>query len=226
MKNFALTILLALFFVNSTLAQPSADSLKNTSFEFGKSSLQFGLGSYFTIGSYKGTIFSGKYHFSNKVALRTGISLTAYNDDQNINSEYRDNDSLFSSINSERNDVQLSFESLVLYYLNPQAEIKFYFGLGPYFSYSYDERVSDEGINSTPFRKVTLDKTIAFGLSTAYGIEWFFKKDMSLIADYGFKVRYFERKRQIEDLFTEKTTKNTGYSFGQNYVKAGISIYF
>jgi len=209
------------------------DSSKTEPFHFPKKSLQFAIGNNFTIKNFQGALISAKYHFSDQSAFRIGIGLTGNAFDVNYSKNITSNDSLVVATEDEEQYLRLTIQSQFLHYFNPGEDIKVYAGLGPYISLNLNLTENEKLQTADNYQYVPPRKrnttTLASGICAAYGLEWFFRKNMSLLAEYGFNFYYFYYESKytysIHDNRTEEIKKRNGWSFSNLY-HFGLSIYF
>ena len=142
-------------------------------------------------------------------------------------------------MNSDNKNWIISLPIQVLYYINPQNAVKVFLGIGPDFSYRSYESNQDNNIYNDDFtssyNRESSEYQYSIGLSSAYGVEWFFLDNMSLTAEYGFSLLYIYREDKYKLTLTdeENTTssdnsiKNTeGWRLLSNGALFGISVYF
>ncbi len=226
-------IFLFVFLLTTFLFAQKSDSGKTKPFQFPKKSLQFAIDNNFTIRSFQGALISAKYHFSNQTAFRIGISVSGHAYGEDYSKNVTNNDSMVIATDDERQYLYLMIHSQFLHYFNPDDDIKLYAGLGPYFSANIDlfktgkVEVADNYHYTPPRKRNTT--SLQSGISTVYGVEWFFRKNMSLLAEYGFVFYYFyyESKKaySIHDNRTEEIKKRNGWSL-INRFHFGVSVYF
>jgi hypothetical protein len=217
-------------------AQTQTDSTRQKqTFRFPKTSLQFSLNQYSGLRSFEGGLLSAKYHFSNQLAMRLGIDSRLSNSEDNIKSEEVETDSLISKYNRTSTKNTVMILSTFLYYFNPSDEFKLFTGTGPILGIS--TRTQNEANSFTAFTNSKDNESLTYsaGLRFVFGLEWFFRKNMSLLAQYGFQALYSwsetETKSsftsQTGSLMTRKTTKTTnGFNLSSGIPNLGLSLYF
>jgi len=231
-----LIIVVFMGYVRFLWSQETKEDDKNTNFNFGKNSFQFRISSNFTLTDFQGSLVSYKYHLTNKLAFRFGVGIGVENntyEDENVRIS---GDSIHISVESDGERKDMDLISQLVYYFKPEKEIKLYAGIGPL--YSYYERKENHNItridtNNTIYSVNEINYKISdYGISTAYGLEWFFRKNMSLLAEYGFRFCYrdvrnekhFSQLSPPSTIIIEKS-KSNGWIFSSESVKFGLSIY-
>ena len=223
--NFVGFISLQIFilvFANTGYCQNSSylDSLD------GKYALQFQISDNFNLTNFQGTTFSGKYHFSDRDAIRLGLSLDIGKADSDAETNQFDSVNV-AEVSYNSNNFSVTLKSQYIRYFVETDNIAFYGGTGPFVTYSTLK--TEEETTGTPSDKnykVTNDSFI-LGVDFIAGVEWFFIKNMSLSAEYGFSFSYRSRtaKREIDNgLYSDSNEKL--YRFSGNDINFGISVYF
>lgn len=237
MKNlFAFFSLLLFLSINLPLySQEKSDTSKVDIFN--KFSLQFQV-RLLELNSFQGGLISLKYHFNDHLAFRTGISMSFDNSDSEDAKELSSADSTIFSIKSKKDNVSISLPAQFLYYINPHKEIKVFLGLGPFITYSVGkEKNTDYSYSnnySGSFLIESKSEYHSIGLSSAYGVEWFFTDNMSLTGEYGFTFSYYYMEACLDrmriypdsDNYIEKDSRKIdGWRFSSSGVRFGLSIY-
>jgi hypothetical protein len=179
-------------------AEISRDALRKGSW-----SLQFGVGSNFTLNNFQGATFSGKYQLTNQSALQAGIS-PSYSRDLTKGAVLYGSDSRKSSIR---------IAAHYLHYFKPPKRVNGYIGGGPEFSYERDRSGSDYS---------SYVDVWSLGAAFMLGAEWFATKDICFFAEYGVLLEYGSQDaiRSGKKYASEETS-----TFGSRNVVLGISIY-
>ncbi|MBN2424407.1 MAG: hypothetical protein JXR46_09405 [Calditrichaceae bacterium] len=253
LKNFFLAIF-SMIFLNLGFLQagnnPDSLETKNKSVcsdIFKTNAMQFQVMDIFSLSDFQGTLISYKYHLSNKSAVRIGLGFNMDNIDD-TEKQINDSDPVSIYLNGNESYYNISFRAQYVYYFNPQNEIKFYSGAGPYVAYILSTNESTEEGFYSPNSEIqsrvrTYEQEIItynLGLSGIYGLEWFFKENMSLTAEYGFLFYYsYEDMKMTNEIITEysyysnshesNNTQNEtskGLSFRSEGVLFGLSVYF
>lgn len=209
-KNiYKIIVLISAFFILNTVVAYGQDVQLSDS----SKALQFQITEDFVPSSFSGSILSYKWHVSADEARRLGVSLNADYLTRELNAPQRSDKTTNSS------NINLSVVFSWMHYINPEAEVKFYFGYGPTLSYGY-RKAQIEQENGTK-QEVTTNR-YAIGALGYAGVEWFFLDSMSLHAEYGASIRY--RYTNSDHNTYESNTK--GLHLGGDGVKFGISVYF
>ncbi|GBD91867.1 hypothetical protein BMS3Abin04_02599 [bacterium BMS3Abin04] len=241
MRKIIVIIVILLSTVN-IYSQSNSDTTKQKPFKFYTNSFQFRILQFFSLADFQGGLISYKYHFNNHYAFRFGLGIRLDNDNQD---EEKNNliDSITTSANYDLGSYHYSLQSQLLFYVNPQNDIKLYIGLGPYLSFSKTSRklnnidiISKKTDYKFSNTDVTETKDYLLGVSSVYGVEWFFTKNMSLIAEYGFVLAYSNSKAEYRHSIYEKNSKinhtnsykrsSSGFKFNSSRVNFGLSVYF
>jgi opacity protein-like surface antigen len=196
----------------------------------GKYALQFQIAEDFRLTSYNGAVISGKYNFSNSLAIRLGVSFSSKEDEIDQNSSGTNN--YYSGSEKDKSSVyDLQIKSQLLLY-NPLIEdISFYFGGGLIFSYNYNKQTRK--IVSDSLWIIYDDKISGFGygLEAIAGVEWFVRKNISVSGEYGLEIKYQNLDKDQDRIDSGQSIyKVNGSSksirLNGSYVRLGLSVYF
>jgi hypothetical protein len=186
-------ILVAGYF--SSFAQ--IQNLDTTSLKKGAWAIQFGIASNFTLTSMQGTTFSAKYHFSEKNAIRGGISISGNTNNGTTSTTAIVNDTSNGTIPGTNSSSSQGFSFIIqyLWYMNPNGPIHFFAGVGPIVTYSYSQNRTD---NSSIYSQRNWIRSINSSSSTQWasggtisaGLEWFPLRWFSMKAEYGENIQY------------------------------------
>lgn len=217
-KATLLTLIMACALSIST---SKAQESNSKALQPGSRALQFQITDDFSLDSFSGTLISYKYQKTNTLATRIGVSLNG----QVIGIDVSNSADETSDITW---NVNLGMSYTWLHYINPDAEIKFYYGYGPGVTIGYQKSETEvENTNGNP-RNITL-KTKFIGLAgLGYaGVEWFFTESMSLHAEYSAAIRFTFRGTERTGVSNAGAEKNsTLLELGGEGVRFGISVYF
>ena len=191
------------------------------------------------LSGFQGSLFSGRYHFSDRQALRVGISVNASTEDEELTDELR-SDTIAPDREEQRSeqdfqDYALSAE--YVHYVRPTHRLFVYAGVGPRVGYNksrQEQMISVQGESRS--RKDVLERTTyRVGLAGALGVEWFVHPHISLSVEYPLAVEYVNRdeestNRLVEDGSVEReqtrTTKIDRYEIGGEAVQVGVTFSF
>ncbi|MCK4715619.1 MAG: hypothetical protein KAT54_02320 [Candidatus Marinimicrobia bacterium] len=195
----------------------------NNSMKFTKA-LQFQIDENFTLKDFQGALISFKKHLGNSRALRVGLStgFQLYTDEchpEGTCSEVRKTD---------RHNFSLGIYSQYLFYSKSNSGIQFFWGAGPTIEYSrIKSDIEYKRCNNITYKSGCVEYHIQGGLSGVMGVEWLFRENMSLSAEYGmyFSYNYSKLKTTPDDEFKIENT-NKSWGLGSNPIKFGLSIYF
>jgi hypothetical protein len=194
--------------------------------------LQFQINNNFSLSSFQGATLSAKRHFSNKKAIRLGISLgggvSDVEDQSNITG---------ATFGRSGNGQSIGINAQYTIYPSPDKSVNVFFGAGPIVGFSR----SSSTITSTPdsfssTRNKAEETTWSAGISGILGVEWFATRNISFIAEYASSLGYnssnrketAEQKTNTSDyIMTNEIERHTkGFQFNPNAVKFGLSVYF
>lgn len=205
------------------------------SLETGAWALQFQISRNFTLSRFEGSVISAKRHFSDKKALRFGLSLNALISDAEQNSKQFTSDTLRQILTADSDsDVQnIELNVQYLFYPSPEKEINLFLGVGPMvgFNRSNSETGSERGTpNSVESTSQRTSKRWSLGISANLGAEWFATKNISFLAEYGLSLNYIwvkdSRTDKTAGIVTEAENKSKILNLSATTVKFGLSVYF
>jgi hypothetical protein len=211
-------------------------SAKENSLKKGAWAIQFEIDDDFQPRSFKGSMLSIKKHYSRKSAWRLGVSMMINVDDlSRTNQSVSMGRTRKSADQIDSDDFSLDLTFQYLYYPSPRKQMNVFFGIGPHIGYlfSRDDRIDYDIMYDTliiygesrNLYEYKSDKFV-FGAAASMGVEWFFMKSASLMAEYGanldFEFSSYDRKSETTDL-DENHDRFRLFSTG---VKFGLSVYF
>lgn len=171
----------------------------------GKFAIQFQVGSSFTLRPFSGASFSGKYQLSSESAVRFGIGINGSTDFEN---KVNNHDT------TKAQNLDFNLNAQYIRYLKTVEDVSLYAGTGPYYSrYFYR---SDFSHNR--------DNDWSIGINFLLGVEWFFKDNMSLSAEYGLLIQYLKSNSTSYGGENTSNSKSIIISNG-NQFNFGLSIY-
>jgi hypothetical protein len=237
MNRFRSTSLLFLLTLSLEVAAQTSSDSSLTGYS---KAILFQVRSNFTLGSFQGAALSYKCHLQPSFAIRTGVSVSLNNSNNDGTQNSLSNDTLFSrgSSSEDFNGASILLNAQAIWYSESSIGIHFYYGTGPFISYG---RTHDEGETiSTPVSfqgsKSTFDHTgtnWSAGLSGLAGVEWFVSRAISLHAEYGVSLGYSWNKNEATSTYRSQTinksiSESTGKSWAlsSNGVLFGMSVYF
>lgn len=187
----------------------------------GSRALQFQINNNFNLSSFSGSFFSYKRYISKNRAHRMSLSLqNSLRNSSQPESPDEEENSFFNNY--------LSASFTWMNYLNPEKDIKFYYGYGPGIDFRYQASENDD-VNST-----TTQTNLTWGIS-GYGysgVEWFFHPSISLHAEYRASIRAgfgtTENSTENKQTGNENSIKlkENIFSIEGNGVRFGLSVYF
>ncbi len=211
----------------------------------GSWSLQFGVGSNFTLTSFQGATIAAKYHLSGTSALRAGITVNGSNDQSTslTTTDLADTLSTSGSQDGSSSQLSVSLNLQYLWYLNPDGLVHFYLALGPSVSYMHsasDRTGSTLNTGGNPavigFTTTSRSTDWAAGLRGGAGVEWFATRWLSIQAEYAYVVDYEWTSSSDNVTSTptvpggtsssqENSVKTKGWRFNNLGVIFGINVY-
>jgi hypothetical protein len=234
MKVRLATLVLLGFLFSLATAQTGADSTRI----FKPNSFQFRVYNFISLSSFKGSLISYKYHPSDKTAYRVGVGVRAAKWKEEVSEDRIYTDTTLFDQDLNRSDVTISLMLEYLKYFNIRGDIKIFTGAGPLVSYDIDHSntadVTVVGDDYNYYEKYNYDH-FEFGLTFSYGLEWFFRKNMSLHAEYGFNLTYFHEKFIRNRVYSypgdiirldNQTEKQNGFRLSDRGALLGLSVYF
>ena len=221
MKNIIIAFILLLSISLTYTQSIDSSGIEKNSLEKHSWSLQFAAGSNLSIQSFDGLMFSLKYHFTNKSAIRFGIGVL-------INSHNSVQQTPIGSVPLKNDNENISFVASYLIYPKP-GKFNFYFGIGPRFGYNhnleqginYDDSLNNKDINET--------RSWSVGLQFNFGLEWFPTKYFSLFAEYIAYGTYGKTNTiyKYGDIpQDDENTSETNWYFNGTTARLGLSVYF
>jgi hypothetical protein len=210
------------FLITNTIFSQTTSHLDSLE---GKFALQFQITENFSLSNFQGTVFSGKYNFSNRDAIRVGISVS-FSDSKSDGTNTRPDTNLVNTSSNDANRFNIVLNAQYLYSLTSINDIGFFIGLGPFLKYENNryEQISTYEQNSDV--RIETSKYYGVGLDVISGVEWMFNKSMSLSAEYGLRCIYLSGE-VVDDreVYRHERNESNFYITGDN-VKFGISVYF
>ncbi len=221
LKIYFAFLFASLIFVTTSFSQSTSylDSLD------GKFALQFQINENFSLSDFQGTIFSGKYHFSSRDAVRLGLSVS-FRDSERDEIGSRTDTNLVTTSSGDVNNFDITLSAQYLVYLSNISNIGFFIGAGPFLRYEnnkYEQSSNRPPLEST--RTTTL-KSFGVGLDFISGVEWMFHKSMSLSAEYGLRFIYTSHESTDDNKVFRQERNEDSYIITGNHVKFGITVYF
>lgn len=227
-KFSIIIIIITTFFPISSYSQTDSTTVFTTH------SLQFKVYSLASLSSFKGMLFSYKYHLNNRNAIRLGVSAYAMKIDEE--KKYERETYIKENYNQVADDTNAKFEVMIefLKYFNINKEIKHFLGIGPRIELDIDEYDTKDFTfdmnNNYYYTDNAKRNSYEFGLTFSYGVEWFFRENMSIHAEYGCNLSYFiwdyiDADKYLDgDIYSTKIKKD-GIIIDDTGALLGLSIY-
>jgi len=191
----------------------------------GKFALQFQITENFSLSNFQGTVFSGKYNFTSRDAIRLGISVNFNNSKSDGNSTWPDTN-LVNTSSHNVNRIDIIVNAQYIYSINMLNNTGFFIGMGPFLKYENNEIEQNVNSNQSNDTRIETSKYYGLGLDLISGVEWMFNKSMSLSAEYGLRFIYLSGE-VVDDrqIYRQERNEHNFYISGNN-VKFGITVYF
>ncbi|MEE9450485.1 MAG: hypothetical protein V3V72_10580 [Ignavibacteriaceae bacterium] len=221
---FLITFSIFIIFTSNVYSQSPSylDSLD------GKFALQFQISDNFNLSSFQGTTFSGKYNFSNRDAVRLGLSIN-FGDSEGDETISRSDTNLVSTGRQEFNNFNIILKTQYIYSMSITNNIGFFVGGGPFISYTTSSSETKYINNLIETTRTYTSDIFGIGLDLINGVEWMLSNNMSLSAEYGLKFIYTssEEKRVSNSTYetTDESKLKTFFITG-NHINFGITVYF
>jgi hypothetical protein len=213
---FALLIFLSTGFSQSTSYLDSLD---------GKFALQFQINENFSLSNFQGSVLSGKYHFSNRDAIRLGLEINFGDSDSETLVNNLDTNIVDKSF-EDNNNFGFTINSQYIHYIRGTDNISFFGGVGPYFKYYKSTRNRKLAVDEIENVMESENESYGIGLDLLVGVEWWFHKYMSLSAEYGLKFSYQSSKSNFKYDYREGESEQKAYIISGNHINFGITVYF
>ncbi len=181
--------------------------------------VQFRISENFTLSTFSGSIISIKRHYSERSALRAGLSLSLAALDAQSDRELTDTT---ITSNHDSNAYSVRLELQYMRYTNPQGRLSPYWGVGPLVGYG--DSSSKDSFGGDTFKRDS--RAWELGLIGSLGVEWFPARYIGLHAEYGLSFTYNNQKDTRKSPSGVQTDKSTVWRFGGEGVLFGLSIYF
>ncbi len=225
MKLNIFSFLIAIFlFVTTLNAQTDTAAQNKSPFAKGTKALLFQISNNFTLRSFEGGLISFKRHFSEKNALRIGISFSGNHDEYKQQRVSHPSDTLDYHQNNMTSSVTASVYATYIRYVHSGKIITPYFGLGIIIGFDHVYRsyygYTDPGLNEWNLGPLGL-----------FGVEWLPHPNIGINAEYNcsgfvsFGKGYTRTGKNPAGTNYKSTTKTFGYGFGQQSVRFGLSVY-
>lgn len=225
--------ILAIFFVAGNIAVQA----KETSLKDGAWALQFEIDEHFQPVSFDNSMISVKHHFSDKSAWRLSARLsTEWGGYDGSSGENYMDDYYISDRETDKANVNIDVTIQYLRYPAPEKDVNLFWAIGPLFRYSDSHSESQETNNywdGVIYGQMEIDRNLfAMGVSSAIGVEWFFHKQFSLLAEYSVDLsmewsKYKNNMWNLEQAHIRNIEESSStFSFRYNTVKFGLSAYF
>lgn len=213
--------LFLLLFIFSSLLLPQDEELNLD----GKFALQFQVGHSFTLRDFQGVTFSGKYHFTNSLAVRLGLGINIINSDGEGDEARRDEDFRNYHFSNTMKYRSIEVKAQLIKYFQVFDEVSFFTGAGPFISSAKSEEERDF-VDTSRTDYIYNSEQLEYGIDFIGGVEWFVRNNIGLSAEYGFAILMGNRKNKHEYEYSRYNSESDIFSIRSSHVKFGVSIYF
>lgn len=242
MKNamrWAAVAMLGLF-VGAPGAHAEGGDFEN-SLKEGRQALQFGVDKEIFVRPLQGTTLSYLKHTADARAWRLGLDLlydhsSGRADLMVVYPVYGSGATRDTTI-SERTEspatntrISLGWERL--YYSNPVSRVNMYWATGPLVRYFRRTSTSAQvgGRYGSDLRSDAF-RSLGVGWSASMGVEWFWRKEMSLQAEYGAVAEYAHQSYRYQEQSDgvprrQETRSLNDFNVSSKSVRLGLSVYF
>jgi len=187
-----------------------------------------------TLSGFRGSLFSGRYHFGPRQALRIGVAVNAGTVDGEQN---RDVDSTRSfEQRFEQNSQHYTVSGEYVWYFETAERFYLFAGVGPRVSYSRSTEEETERSEDESRIEKTNSETTEYGLGIggAIGVEWFVHPHVSLSAEYPVRMDYVHERGEMTYTLQRppgreerrRTTESDRFSIGGASVRIGVTFSF
>jgi hypothetical protein len=214
------------------------EDARQNSLRPGSWSIQFQVDEGISLKTFNGMMISLKRHFSRRSALRVGVGLSFYGEDEDSDYSVVVDDTLAQrEVRADDSNGQtIELDALYLLYPKPDASVNLFVGVGPLVRYSRQERTQESqlvqeatqgALKSTYYRRWSL------GALGAVGVEWFLAEKFSFHAEYKGMLAYNSVRSTQETTYQgvspsvrSTVSSGSGWDFEGLSVTLGLSVYF
>jgi hypothetical protein len=222
--EFSLIVLTTIFItIFSKISSPQNGSYLDSLDK--RFALQFQITDNFSLTDFQGTIFSGKYHFAKREAVRIGLSVS-FGDSETETELTRLDTAETDKSKQESKLFSITLSTQYQRYLSVADNISFFGGIGPFvtiFDRTMESIINEEG---TDAKRKSQRKGFSTGADIILGTEWWFYKYISLSAEYGMKIIYSSATDELMDDTIKGKSTLTSFGIFGNQVSFGITVYF
>lgn len=259
MKNSSihkLTLLLTTAILMACSVVAAEDNQVKNSLKKGSKSLQFRVERNFSLSSFDGAGITGKWHKTDKSALRFGVSFYySDTDEDSDNNRYVSTIRDSNDSNNKNQSTTVKLSSRYLYYFTTDEKVNAFIGMGPSLVYSWresnDETVSpphfiNDSLTSESSRLLSREsKSWIYSADLSCGVEWFASENISFFGEYTLCISYktyssiydlssvyIKRNTLTDEIITERHMNSCDNSDGNTFgtsasdVQIGLSVYF
>ncbi|MCX6830448.1 MAG: hypothetical protein NT002_14370 [candidate division Zixibacteria bacterium] len=234
---FMAALVLVLCPLSNAQQEPTKKARPN-SLQKGAWSLQFELDNDFRPRTFEGSILNIKRHYSERTAVRLGVSITVNVGDQetvtNSASANQLDEQHFYDVDFNHSSYDLMLQ--YLYYPVRRSEVHLFLGLGPHlgFTHNKEDAVVRDRVRLISTRREFRSRSSSWTLGGmgVIGVEWFLWHNVSFLAEYGILLDYqWENWKDNERIYpdgrmTAQTRDRHSFNVRGRPVKFGMSVYF
>jgi opacity protein-like surface antigen len=187
------------------------------------------------LSGFEGSLFSGRYHFSSRTAVRIGVSVDVSSSDSDETQSRTDAGSGTDETKIDRERTLQNYDLFAQYlrYVEASGEIYVFAGAGPRFGFENNNRDETRSRAGTDFEKENQEATsYRIGLGATIGAEWFVHPNVSLSVEYPLRFDYVHSERDVttrmlsEDRTVEEERESDRYVLGRQSVRVGVTFSF
>lgn len=157
--------------------------------------------------------FGGKYHFSDHQAVQVTFGINGNGNWQsNYSSDYESNHYSFS--------VSFGIGAQYLHYFKPESILSPFVGCGPNTNISFDRSAFQENSDNT------ISYSYDFGLDAIFGLECKLSKEVSLVSEYIFGIKYYQNRDKNSSPDSTELQEYFYQRFFYSYRLASLGIAF
>jgi hypothetical protein len=225
-----LSLAAVIFFLNfsNVFSQDDSKWERDNSLKEGKWALQFAIDQNFSLTNFEGSIISIKKQFSEKRAIRLGLSLSFENN--NGTSSHISGFDTIPDTDFKLTGYSVYATPTLMFYLNPRDAVNLYTGAGIILGGSYYWNEAMQNLPDGYNYRYERSYSYGGGITGLLGVEFFPIKNLSILAEYFASFQYNHYSgHTIYDVpgeYSVHNSKNNQFDFNGQQVNFGLSVYF
>jgi hypothetical protein len=229
-KLMFITVGMLFLFIQPAISQEAVSQPEKPTNEASyKWALLFQVTDDYFLTSFQGSSFSIMRNLSATRHIRLFLTLSGSVSD----TDYKNN----TSINRGDTRNSIYYQIGCYYIMNRLSNDSFvpYIGAGPVLSFNYYKQEYDDSYTNNS-KSTSKNITLGIGAAGILGVEWFVKKNVSLLAEYsgGLAYNYTKSESKSEQkndngqyvLMNKNEIDTNEFDFNSSSVRVGLSIYF